>query len=55
MVTKLAGGLSTPFVVGDAVMAEETAALVLQVVFILLHKSLIRRVALVWRRFPGGF
>ena len=36
-------------------MAGETTPLVLPVVFVLLHKSLIRRGALVWRRVPAGF
>ena len=55
VITILAGGLSTPCIIGEAVMAGETSALVLPVVFVLLHKSLIRRVALVWRKFPTGF
>ena len=55
VVTKLAGGLLTLFVVGEAVITGETAVLVLLVLFVLLPKFLIRRVALVWRMFPGGF
>ena len=55
VVTKLAGGQLPPFIFGEAVMTGETTELVLPVLFALLHKSLIRSVALIWKSFSTSF